>query len=69
MRTISVPEDFVILVADRNRHVLDLLKRELALDGYTIKIAKDDREIMEILETPHRRTCWFWTWRYPMEED
>jgi DNA-binding response OmpR family regulator len=53
-RNIPVPEDFVILVADRNRHVLDLLKRELSMDGYGIQMAKDDREVLENLgrETP-----------------
>ena len=49
MRTIPVPEDFAILVADRNRHVLDLLKRELSMDGYSIQLAKDDREVLENL--------------------
>jgi CheY-like chemotaxis protein len=38
---------FNILVADRNRHVRELLQRELKADGYLIQVAKDCREVLE----------------------
>ncbi|MCE5242383.1 MAG: response regulator [Syntrophobacteraceae bacterium] len=40
----------VILVADRNRHVRDLLQRELGAEGYEVRIARDGREVMAILD-------------------
>lgn len=41
---------FHILVADRNRHVRELLRRELMADGYTVELARDSREVMVSLE-------------------
>jgi CheY-like chemotaxis protein len=35
-----------ILIADRNRHVRDLLKRELTAEGYQVEVAKDGREVL-----------------------
>jgi DNA-binding NtrC family response regulator len=37
---------FTILVTDTNRHVRDLLCRELALEGYDVVAARDGRELM-----------------------
>ncbi len=37
----------LIMVADRNRHVRELLRRELSSRGYGVCIAKDDREVFE----------------------
>lgn len=41
---------FHILVADRNRHVRELLRRELMADGYSVELARDSREVMVSLE-------------------
>ncbi len=37
----------LILITDRNRHVRDLLRRELTAAGYRIKLAKDGGEVLE----------------------
>ncbi|MCF8051764.1 MAG: response regulator [Desulfobacterales bacterium] len=37
---------YSILVADRNRHVRDYLKRELAAEGYLVRLAKTGREVL-----------------------
>jgi len=39
-----------ILVADRNRHVRDFLRRELTAEGYLVLVAKDGREVQEFLQ-------------------
>ena len=38
-------ESCKILIADRNRHVRDLLRRELMAEGYTVEVAKDGHEV------------------------
>jgi len=35
-----------ILIADRNRHVRDFLRRELAAEGYVVEVARDGREVL-----------------------
>ena len=40
---------FTILVADRNRHVRDFLRRELMLEGYEVLLAKDGREVLAMI--------------------
>lgn len=35
-----------ILIADRNRHVRDFLRRELAAEGYQVEVARDGREVL-----------------------
>lgn len=40
---------FHLLVADRNRHVRELLRRELLEEGYSVELAKDSQEVMAIL--------------------
>jgi len=41
---------FTLLIADRNRHVRDYLRREFVADGYTVKLAKDDRELLSLIK-------------------
>jgi DNA-binding response OmpR family regulator len=36
-----------ILIADRNRHVRDLLRRELTAEGYLVEVARDGREVLD----------------------
>jgi CheY-like chemotaxis protein len=38
-----------ILIADRNRHVREFLRRELTADGYQVEVARDGREVLEIV--------------------
>lgn len=38
-----------ILLADRNRHVREFLRRELAEDGYRVGVARDAQEILDLL--------------------
>jgi DNA-binding NtrC family response regulator len=40
-------KDFTILIADRNRHVREFLKREMTEDGYLVRLAKNCREVLE----------------------
>jgi CheY-like chemotaxis protein len=45
-----------ILLADRNRHVRDLLRRELSAEGYVVEVARDGREVLARLngdDPPH----------------
>jgi DNA-binding response OmpR family regulator len=42
-------EEFKILIADRNRHVRELLKRELLSEGYRTQAAKNCREVTAAL--------------------
>ncbi len=39
-----------ILVADRNRHVREFLRRELTADGYLVEVARDGRELLSQLD-------------------
>jgi len=39
-------EPFKILIADRNRHVREFLRRELTQEGYWVEVARDGREIL-----------------------
>ena len=41
--------NFLILIADRNPRVRDLLKRELTEAGYQILVAQTDREVLELV--------------------
>lgn len=40
---------FSLLIADRNRNVRDFLKREFAAAGYSVRLAKDDRELLSMM--------------------
>lgn len=35
-----------ILIADRNRHVREFLRRELTREGYLVEVVKDGRELL-----------------------
>ena len=35
-----------ILIADRNRHVREFLRRELSAEGYQVEVARDGREVL-----------------------
>lgn len=39
-------KNFTILIADRNPHVRKLLKRELASEGYRVRIAENAHEVL-----------------------
>jgi CheY-like chemotaxis protein len=39
-----------ILIADRNRHVREFLRRELLAEGYRVQAAKDGHELLRMLE-------------------
>jgi DNA-binding NtrC family response regulator len=40
-------KEFTILVADRNSHVRELIKREMTAEGYRIRLAGNGREVIE----------------------
>lgn len=42
---------FTILIADRNKHVRDLLRRELSDDGHQVILAKTVAEVVMIFST------------------
>jgi len=42
-----VKQEFSILIADRNRHVRDLLKREMNAEGYRVYTAKNAQEVLK----------------------
>ncbi len=39
-------ENFQILIADRNPHVRDFLRREMLAEGYQVKVAQNGREVL-----------------------
>lgn len=43
-------KQFTLLIADRNRHVRDFLRREFIADGYAVELARDDKELLSIIE-------------------
>ncbi len=65
MLNIAAREDFAvakrskmckILIADRNRHVREFLRRELGAEGYQVEVARDGRELLDRIdgrEPPH----------------
>lgn len=42
-------DTFNILIADRNRHVREFLRRELMAEGYRVQLAKDDKELLSMI--------------------
>lgn len=48
----KVPRPWKILIADRNRHVRDLLRRELRVEGYEVAEAWDGHEVWQRLTGP-----------------
>jgi CheY-like chemotaxis protein len=52
----AVADKCKILIADRNRHVRDFLRRELSAEGYLVEMAADGREVLSRIdgnEPPH----------------
>ena len=41
-----------ILIADRNPHVREFLRRELLAEGYFLKLAKNGREVLKLVYQP-----------------
>jgi DNA-binding NtrC family response regulator len=42
-------EPFTILIADRNPHVREFLKREMVAEGFRVKLAKSGREVLKLI--------------------
>jgi CheY-like chemotaxis protein len=42
---------FIILIADRNRNVLELLRREFESEGYQVRLARDGRRVLRIINS------------------
>ncbi len=42
----SLGRPIKILIADRNRHVREFLRRELTAEGYQVEVARDGREVL-----------------------
>ena len=40
-------EKFIILIADRNLHVRNLLKREMVAEGYRVRLAENGRDVLK----------------------
>lgn len=40
-------KEFTILISDRNRNIREYLKREFEADGFTVRMAKSAREVLE----------------------
>ena len=40
-------ENFTILIADRNLHVRNLLKREMVAEGYRVRLAENGRDVLK----------------------
>jgi DNA-binding response OmpR family regulator len=47
-------DHFTILIADRNPHVREFLRRELVADGFRVLLAKDGREVLKLLDVNER---------------
>ena len=43
----SKAEGFNILIADRNPHVREFLKREMSAEGYRVRLAENGREVLK----------------------
>jgi DNA-binding NtrC family response regulator len=43
-------DSFHILIAERNRHVREFLRRELISEGYCVQVAKNDRELLSMID-------------------
>ena len=43
----------IILIADRNRNVREFLMREMTKEGYSIRVAKNGREVLECVSHHH----------------
>lgn len=45
----SGKERFTVLIADRNRHVSEFLRRELEAEGFAVRIAKDGEKCLTMI--------------------
>ena len=45
--------EFTILIADRNRHVREFLKRELTDEDYQVRLAKNGQEVLRWVYDKH----------------
>jgi len=45
-REMSMTTKFTILIADRNPHVREFLRREMAEEGYLVRLAESGREVL-----------------------
>ena len=45
-------KQYTILIADRNRHVREFLKREMLAEGYQVRLAKTTREVLTFVYHP-----------------
>ena len=43
-------QQFIILIADRNRHIREYLQRELIAMGYSTRLANDGRQVMRLID-------------------
>mgnify|MGYP006312367303 CR=1 FL=1 len=46
------PKSFTVLIADRNMRVREFLRREFLVEGYTVKLAKNGQQILEMVYSP-----------------
>ena len=44
-------DSFTILIADRNRHIRELLRREFEADGYRVQLAKDGKQLLTVINS------------------
>jgi len=47
-----VEEKFTILIADRNPHIREFLKREMMAEGYQVRLARNAREVLRWVYHP-----------------
>lgn len=45
-------EKFTILIADRNPHIREFLKREMMAEGYQVRLARNGREVLRWVYHP-----------------
>jgi CheY-like chemotaxis protein len=41
-------DEFMIMIADRNRNVREFLRREFEAEGYRVRLARDGREVLKM---------------------
>ena len=44
-------DSFTILIADRNRHIRELLRREFEAAGYRVQLAKDGKQLLTAINS------------------
>jgi len=47
MKGLSLEQGFTILIADRNPHVREFLRREMEAEGYHAQLARNGREVLQ----------------------